>query len=72
MSSRDDEIIQSYIDSPEKKRMLYKRTLLIVSISQIFGGAGLAAGITVGALLAQEMMGTNAFAGMPAAIFRRK
>ncbi|KHF41191.1 MFS transporter [Halalkalibacter okhensis] len=69
MSSRDDELIKSYIDSPVKQRMLYKQTLLIVSISQIFGGAGLAAGITVGALLAQEMMGTDAFAGMPAALF---
>lgn len=30
---------------------------MIVSISQIFGGAGLAAGVTVGALLAQQMLG---------------
>ncbi|MDA1570232.1 MFS transporter, partial [Bacillus cereus] len=37
----------------EEQRKLYKRTLIIVSISQMFGGAGLAAGITVGALLAQ-------------------
>jgi MFS family permease len=49
--------------------MLYKRTLLIVSISQIFGGAGLAAGITVGALLAQQMLGTDAYAGLPSALF---
>ena len=33
----------------EEQRKLYKRTLIIVSISQMFGGAGLAAGITVGA-----------------------
>ncbi|MBT2673048.1 MFS transporter [Streptomyces sp. ISL-14] len=49
--------------------MLYKRTLIIVSISQIFGGAGLAAGITVGALLAQQMLGTDAFAGLPSGLF---
>ncbi|SCC17431.1 Major facilitator superfamily MFS_1 [Bacillus thuringiensis] len=35
----------------------------------MFGGAGLAAGITVGALLAQQMLGTDAYAGLPAAMF---
>ncbi|WHZ58563.1 MFS transporter [Metabacillus hrfriensis] len=69
MSSKSDESTQSYIDSPEKQKLLYKRTLIIVSISQIFGGAGLAAGITVGALLAQQMLGTDAVAGLPAALF---
>ncbi|NCT36535.1 MFS transporter [Bacillus sp. EB93] len=49
--------------------MLYKRTLIIISISQIFGGAGLAAGVTVGALLAQQMLGTDAFAGVPSGLF---
>ncbi|PHA32099.1 MFS transporter [Bacillus wiedmannii] len=53
----------------EEQRKLYNRTLLIVSISQMFGGAGLAAGITVGALLAQQMLGTDAYAGLPAAMF---
>ncbi|WP_308128847.1 MFS transporter [Bacillus sp. sid0103] len=60
--------IQSYIDSPEKQQQLYRRTLLIVVISQIFGGAGLAAGITVGALLAQDMLGSDQYAGIPAAL----
>ena len=64
-----DTSIQSYIDSPEKQKKLYNRTLLIVVISQMFGGAGLAAGITVGALLAEQMLGTNALAGLPAALF---
>ncbi|WP_233147214.1 MFS transporter [Paenibacillus selenitireducens] len=61
--------IQSYIDSPEKHRKLYQRTLIIIVISQIFGGAGLAAGVTVGALLAQDMLGADSFAGVPAALF---
>ena len=61
--------MQSYIDSPEKQQKLYRRTLWIVVISQIFGGAGLAAGITVGALLAQDMLGTDSFAGVPVALF---
>jgi MFS family permease len=43
--------------------------LIIISISQIFGGAGLAAGVTVGALLAQQMLGTDAFAGVPSGLF---
>ncbi|QOY36462.1 MFS transporter [Anaerobacillus isosaccharinicus] len=61
--------VAKYVETAEKQKKLYKRTLLIVSISQIFGGAGLAAGITVGALLAQQMMGTDAWAGVPAALF---
>ncbi|MCY7787954.1 MFS transporter [Bacillus inaquosorum] len=61
--------LQSYISSPDKQKALYKRTLFVVSISQIFGGAGLAAGVTVGALIAQQMLGTDAFAGLPSALF---
>ena len=61
--------IQAYIKHPKKQQDLYKRTLWIVVVSQMFGGAGLAAGITVGALLAEEMLGTNALAGLPAALF---
>lgn len=60
--------LQSYIHSSEKQKSLYKRTLIIVSISQILGGAGLAAGVTVGALLAQQMLGTEAYAGLPSAL----
>ncbi|WP_139193724.1 MFS transporter [Anaerobacillus alkalidiazotrophicus] len=67
--SSSHELARSYLDSPEKQSRLYKRTLVVVSISQIFGGAGLAAGITVGALLAQQMMGTSALAGIPATLF---
>lgn len=61
--------LQSYIHYSEKQKALYKRTLFVVSISQIFGGAGLAAGVTVGALLAQQMLGTDVFAGLPSALF---
>lgn len=61
--------LQSYVHSSEKQKKLYKRTLFVVSISQIFGGAGLAAGVTVGALLAQQLLGTDAYAGLPSALF---
>lgn len=68
MSGKAQDSIESYIDSPEKLKSLYRRVLFVVSLSQIFGGAGLAAGVTVGALLAQQMLGTDAYAGVPAAL----
>lgn len=48
---------------------LYRRTLVVVMVSQVFGGAGLAAGVTVGALLAEDLLGGAAAAGLPAALF---
>lgn len=62
------EPIQSSYSESERER-LYKRTLTVVSISQLFGGAGLAAGITVGALLAEDILGTASYAGLPTALF---
>jgi MFS family permease len=38
-------------------------------IAQIFGGAGLAAGVSVGALLAEDLLGSTSSAGLPAALF---
>jgi MFS family permease len=61
--------LKEYVTSPEKQEHLYKKTMKIVMASQIFGGAGLAAGITVGALLAQDMLGTDSYAGVPSALF---
>lgn len=46
-----------------------QRTLTVVVLSQVLSGAGLAAGITVGALLAQDMLGRDGFAGLPTALF---
>ncbi|MCQ1953682.1 MFS transporter [Arthrobacter sp. zg-Y238] len=45
-----------------------RRTLAVVVLSQILGGAGLAAGVTVGALLAQDMLGSEGLAGLPAGL----
>lgn len=61
--------LEQVVHSPEAQRKLYKRSLFVVIMSQIFGGAGLAAGITVGALIAKDMLGTASFAGVPAALF---
>ena len=48
---------------------LYRRTIRVLLVSQVLAGAGLAAGITVGALLAEDMLGSTGSAGLPAALF---
>ncbi|CAN5769452.1 MFS transporter [soil metagenome] len=53
---------------PSRQR-LQRRVLTVVVCSQVLGGAGLAAGVTVGALLAKDMLGSTALAGLPAALF---
>lgn len=62
-------MVENMIKSLEKQKQLYRRTLIIVIIAQILGGAGLAAGITVGALIAKDMLGTESLAGLPIALF---
>jgi len=69
MRKKDSLGLAHYVDSIEAQQKLYKRSLFVVVMSQIFGGAGLAAGITVGALIARDMLGTASFAGLPAALF---
>ena len=69
MHQISDPLVHAYSLSPERQHALYRRTLVVVIISQMFGGAGLAAGVTVGALLAQQMLGTAGLAGLPAALF---
>ncbi|MEU1662331.1 MFS transporter [Streptomyces sparsogenes] len=46
-----------------------RRVLTVLVGSQILSGAGLAAGVTVGALLAQDMLGSTDLAGLPSALF---
>lgn len=50
-------------------RQVQRRTLRIVVAAQVFGGAGLAAGATVGALIAQDLLGSERLAGLPSALF---
>jgi len=59
----------AYTDSPIARDALHRRTLTVVMASQVFSGAGLAAGVTVGALLAADMLGTSSLSGLPAALF---
>ncbi|MDN4613236.1 MFS transporter [Leifsonia sp. F6_8S_P_1B] len=60
---------QSLLGDDAARRALQRRTLMVVVISQVLGGAGLAAGITVGALLAQQLLGSDTLAGVPTALF---
>lgn len=58
-------------DAEARERLrasVQRRTVIAVVATQVLGGAGLAAGVTVGALLAQQMLGSDAFAGLPAAV----
>ncbi|MFI5529989.1 MFS transporter [Kitasatospora sp. NPDC051853] len=51
-------------DPPEQRR-----TLAVLIAAQTLSGAGLAAGITVGALLAGDLLGSTGLAGIPSALF---
>jgi MFS family permease len=55
----------SMLEEPPEQR----RTLAVLLLAQILGGAGLAAGITVGALLAEQMLGSSRFSGLPTVFF---
>ncbi|MFF7265960.1 MFS transporter [Streptomyces sp. NPDC008159] len=49
--------------------VVQRRVLRVLVASQVLSGAGLAAGVTVGALLAQDMLGATGLAGLPSALF---
>lgn len=55
--------------TPQRRPQLHRKTLTTVVGSQASGGAGLTAGISVGALIAQDMLGTEALSGLPTALF---
>jgi MFS family permease len=46
-----------------------RRTLTVLLSAQILSGLGLAAGITVGALLAEQMLGSSRLSGLPTVFF---
>lgn len=53
----------------DEVQRVQRRTLVVVVVSQLLGGAGLAAGVSVGALLAREMLGSDGLTGIPIALF---
>lgn len=55
------------IENPPEHRA-QRRILIVLVAAQVFSGAGLAAGVTVGALLAQDMLGSTGLAGLPSAL----
>jgi MFS family permease len=55
--------------APRDTAAIQRRTLRVLVAAQVLAGAGLAAGITVGALLAEDMAGATGWAGLPAALF---
>lgn len=65
MSDVDDRAAYTEAD----RERLQRRSLRVLLLSQVLSGAGLAAGITVGALLAEDMLGTTGLSGLPTALF---
>ncbi|MFC5289579.1 MFS transporter [Actinokineospora guangxiensis] len=45
-----------------------RRTLVVLVVSQVLSGAGLAAGVTVGVLLAQDVLGSTGLSGVAIAL----
>ncbi len=45
-----------------------RRILIVLVAAQVLSGAGLAAGVAVGALLAQDMLSSTSLAGLPSAL----
>ncbi|MFE3649095.1 MFS transporter [Streptomyces sp. NPDC059152] len=55
----------AHISDPDQAQ---RRILRALVASQVLSGAGLAAGVSVGALLAQDMLGNTSLAGLPSAL----
>lgn len=53
----------------ERRDALHRRTLRVLLLSQVLSGLGMAAGISVGALLAQDMLDSTGSSGLPTALF---
>ena len=49
-------------------RLVQRRVMTVLVAAQVLSGAGLAAGVTVGALLAQDMLGSTSLAGLASAV----
>lgn len=52
---------------PDQRRVLQRRTLITLSISQVFGSAGLTSAITVSGLIAKDLLDGDTFAGVATA-----
>ena len=68
MLGRGTHVAEPAVGLPDRA-VLQRRSLRILVTSQVLGGAGLGAGVTVGALLAEDMLGSTELSGVPAALF---
>lgn len=68
-ASGEDTSVSRLTLTEEAVQAIQRRTLTVVIASQVMGGAGLAAGITVGGLIAEDMLGTASVAGLPTGVF---
>ena len=57
------------LPAEQDRERLQRRSLRILVASQVLGGAGLGAGATVGALLAEDMLGSTELSGLSVALF---
>ncbi|MFP3712184.1 MFS transporter [Puerhibacterium sp. TATVAM-FAB25] len=60
---------ERYAADPALVASLQRRTLAVVVVSQVLGGAGFAAGVTVAALLTAQLSGSDGLSGLAAASF---
>jgi MFS family permease len=65
MSAPKTDATSTTLSEPPEQR----RTLAVLVLAQILSGAGLAAGVTVGVLLAQDMLGSTGLSGLSTALF---
>ena len=47
---------------------MHRRSLIVLVVAQVLSGVGLVAGVTVGSLLAQDMLSSTRLAGLPSAV----
>ena len=66
---KHNESLHAYVSSPDLQKSLYWRTLWTVVFAQLFGGAGVAVGVTLGALLIRDMTGSESVAGLSAVLY---
>ncbi|GHG68448.1 MFS transporter [Streptomyces griseocarneus] len=69
MSAGTSEVPGAAVDFAHDEPPEQRRILTVLVLAQLLSGAGLAAGITVGALLGEEMLGSTGLAGVPSALF---
>lgn len=53
----------------DERAALQRRTMRVLFLAQLLSGAGLSAGVAVGGLLGEDMMGSKGLSGLPAALF---